>query len=419
MLAAWELATAVAPDQPEAWYELGDLLFHVGPQIGVAGAHRRAAEAFRRAVELDSSYAGPLVHLVDLSALAGDTAGLRRYGALYLAADSSAVAADFVRWRVAVGMGDRDDLRNLRGRFDKMNTESLRRILGTMQLDAIGWEDVDRVADALRRNPGESIARVEAIFMLRNLALNRGHPHAADMLAQQMDPDHAEPGWMRIEDALFSDGDSAVAAAAARELEPSVDALTGRAVVGSGERAVEICVVNLWRLTRGEGRGVANAISALRSSASRSLAPGLAARATLCAALLDAMLASADDRADAGVALNRVDSMELAVPHLTGGDYVARSLLLAPLRAARGDRAGALAAVRRRGYSWLMTRYLSSYLLEEGRLAALTGDRAAAIRAYQRYLVLRSDPEPALRGQADSVRVALRELERGSPAGVH
>jgi DNA-binding SARP family transcriptional activator len=416
VLAAWELATAVAPDQPEAWYELGDLLFHVGPQLAVAGAHRRAAEAFRRAVELDSSYAGPLAHLVDLSALTGDTTGLRRYGVLYLAADSSADAADFVRWRVAVGVGDRDALRVLRGRFDRMDTESLRRILGTMQLDAIGWEDVDRVAEALRRNPGESIARTEAAFMVRNLALNRGRPHEGSALARQIDPGHEWGwGWLRIEDALFTDGDTATAVAAARDLETSADALPASGVVGSGEQALEVCILNLWRMARGERRGVPRAVVALRSTAA--LGTEAAARAMLCAAMLDAMLASVEDRGDADVTLNRVDSMELAVPNLTGGDYVARNLILARLHEVRGDRAGALAAVRRRGYSWLMTPYLSTFFREEGRLAALTGDRTGAIRAYQRYLTLRSDPEPELRGQVDGVRAELRALQRGLPQG--
>ena len=420
VLAAWELATAVAPDQPEAWYELGDALFHVGPQIAVTGAHRRAAEAFRRAVELDSSYAGPLAHLVELSALAGDTANLRRDGALYLAADSSAVAADFVRWRVAVGLGDRDALRLLRGRFDRMHTESLRRILGTMQLDAIGWEDVDRVADALRRNPGESVARLEATFMLRNLALNRGRPREASMLERQLDPDHdpARWRWLRIEEAIFGDGDTATAAAAARELEPSADGRPIRDVTGSDGQVWDICLVNLWRMTRGESRGVPSAIAALRSSASLSLASADVARLMLCAALLDAMLASAEDRGDADLALNRLDSMELAVPHGLGGSFVTRNLVLARLHEARGDRAGALAAVRRRVYSWLETPYLSSFFREEGRLAALTGDRAGAIRAYQRYLIMRSDPEPELQGQVDGVRAAMHGLQGGSPQGV-
>ena len=276
-----------------------------------------------------------------------------------------------------------------------------------------------RVADALRRNPGESIERKEALFMLRNLALNRGRPHEASDLTQRIDPYHQNGGWLGIEESMFADGDTAAAAAAAHELEASLTALPPGGATASWEQALYICVVNLWRMTRGDRQGIARGITSLRSSASESLPPEAAARAMLCAATLDAMLASAENRADADLALNRVDSMELAVPNLSGGDYVARSLLLARLHEVRGDRAGALAAVRRRGYSWLMTPYVSTFFREEGRLAALTGDRAGAIGAYQRYLTLRSDPEPELRGQVEEVRAALHELQQGSPQEVH
>ena len=47
------------------------------------------------------------------------------------------------------------------------------------------------------------------------------------------------------------------------------------------------------------------------------------------------------------------------------------------------------------------------YRREEGRLAAQLGDTAGAIRAYRHYLALRSDPEPRLRAQADTVRMEL------------
>jgi hypothetical protein len=73
---------------------------------------------------------------------------------------------------------------------------------------------------------------------------------------------------------------------------------------------------------------------------------------------------------------------------------------------------GALAAVRRRVYGLGMRYYLSTYLRQEGRLAALTGDRAGAIRAYQHYLALREDPEPPLRSDRDSVRAEVARLVR-------
>jgi hypothetical protein len=54
--------------------------------------------------------------------------------------------------------------------------------------------------------------------------------------------------------------------------------------------------------------------------------------------------------------------------------------------------------------------YLSTFLREEGRLAALTGDTAGAIRAYEHFLMLRPDPEPEMRPESDQVREELAKL---------
>jgi hypothetical protein len=86
------------------------------------------------------------------------------------------------------------------------------------------------------------------------------------------------------------------------------------------------------------------------------------------------------------------------------------NLVIAQLKEDRGDRAGALAATRRRLYFQAEPLFLSTYLREEGRLAALTGDRAGAIRAYQHYLALRANPEPAMRPQVERVRTELGQL---------
>jgi hypothetical protein len=53
-----------------------------------------------------------------------------------------------------------------------------------------------------------------------------------------------------------------------------------------------------------------------------------------------------------------------------------------------------------------------TYHREEGRLAALNGDREGAIRAYRRYLALRSGAEPRLQRQVAQVRAQLEALER-------
>lgn len=63
--------------------------------------------------------------------------------------------------------------------------------------------------------------------------------------------------------------------------------------------------------------------------------------------------------------------------------------------------------------SYYSTMLLAARIREEGRLAALTGDREGAIAAYEHYLALRSDPEPAVEDEVEAVRAALRELRDG------
>jgi hypothetical protein len=89
------------------------------------------------------------------------------------------------------------------------------------------------------------------------------------------------------------------------------------------------------------------------------------------------------------------------------------NLVLARWYADRGEFPRGLAAARRLGYhpnaSYAALR--PAYLLEEGRLAALVGDTAGAIRAYQHYLRLRDQPDPGpMREQVDGVRAHLAEL---------
>ncbi len=49
----------------------------------------------------------------------------------------------------------------------------------------------------------------------------------------------------------------------------------------------------------------------------------------------------------------------------------------------------------------------------EGRLATATGDTARAIRAYERYLKIRQDPELEVMPEVEAVRAALAELRGG------
>jgi serine/threonine-protein kinase len=433
-LGAWERAVDLAPDQPDRWYELGDVYYHDGPYLQIESARRRAAEAFRRSVALDSG-TGPLGHLLEIAVLDDDTAAVRRLGALYLAHDSSGELLGFYRWRIAQGLHDDRALIALRAQYGRMSLQSLWRIMNHAVLDAGRLEDAESAAVAIRASAGRSSDWQRSKTYLHAFELNRGRPSAA--LADTAGSDEAEYGphaalYERVLDALYGDGESASGGQAALELARRA----GRpASGGSDARAVvqtDLCVATLWRLSHGELAGAAQAIGRLRSRAPDDSPPSLTSN-SVCAALLEAKLAAATGAAGATAALDRLDSIIRSGP---GGQrngpavaftlspaYIRSTVGISPvgfedfvnlevarLRERQGDRRAALMVVRRRTYSYHLTDYLAAHLREEGRLAALTGDRSEAVRAYRHYLALRSDPEPALRPAVEAVRAELAKL---------
>ena len=433
-LDAWERAVDLAPDQPDRWYELGDVYFHEGPYLQIASARRRAAEAFRRSVALDSGTA-PLGHLLEIAVLDDDTAAVRRLGALYVAHDSSGELLGFYRWRIAQGLHDDRALTALRAQYGQMSLQSVWRIMNYAVLDGRRLEDAESAAVAIRANAGRSSDWQRSKTYLHAFDLNRGRPSAA--LADTADSDEAEYGphaalYERVLDALYGDGDTVSGGQAALELARAA----GRpASGGSDARAVaqtDLCVATLWRLSHGELGGAAQALVRLRSRAPGDSPPSLTSN-SVCAALLEAKLAAASGAAGATAALDRLDSLIRtgpggqrngpAVAFTLSPAYIRSTVGISPcgfedfvnlevarLRERHGDRRAALAAVRRRSYSYHLTDYLTAQLREEGRLAALTGDRAGAVRAYRHYLALRSDPEPALRPAVEAVRAELAKL---------
>jgi hypothetical protein len=138
---------------------------------------------------------------------------------------------------------------------------------------------------------------------------------------------------------------------------------------------------------------------------------------TLCAALLDAERATALGLPNARSKLDSADVasrlFEITLPGLGANLRVAHAAEL------QGDLSLALRAVRRRAgvYGMFPSWYLSTYLREEGRLAALTGDTAGAVAAYRHYLALRPQPEPQTRPEVEAVRARLAQLAPGGSRG--
>jgi serine/threonine-protein kinase len=433
-LAWWERAVNLAPDQPERWYELGDLYFHEGFYLQVESTRRRAADAFRRSAALDSGSA-PLGHLVEIALLENDSAAVRRLAPLYLARDSSGELLGFYHWRIAEGLHDEPALTALRARFRQTPLPSLWRIMNHAVLDGNHMEDAESAAVAIRATAGRSSDWQRSKTYLHAFEINRGHPAKALGDTARADEDEYAPHtalYERILDATYGGGGAANAAQAARELTritagPAPEAGDARAVAQT-----DLCVLTLWRLAHAELAGAAGAITRLRSRA-RGDSPASLTTNTVCAALLEAKFAAASGAPGAAAALDHLDTLMRNGP---GGQrngpsiaftlspaYVRSTVGISPvgfedfanlevarLRERQGNLRAALSAVRRRPYSYHLTDYLAPHLREEGRLAALTGDTAGAVRAYTHYLALRSDPEPPLRPEAETIRAELAKL---------
>jgi hypothetical protein len=127
--------------------------------------------------------------------------------------------------------------------------------------------------------------------------------------------------------------------------------------------------------------------------------------------ILEAQIAARRRDPAAAARLHELDSV-LANP-LDAWMPSLGNLVAAQLHEARGELGAALAAARRRSWGLVCPHYVVSHR-EEGRLAALTGDTAGAIRAYRRYLALRGDAEPRLQPRVRQVRSALAALEHAT-----
>jgi serine/threonine-protein kinase len=414
-LAAWERVVEASPDQPEAQYELADLLFHFGPAFDADDSWNRAARGFARAVALDSTFSPPLEHLIELAAITHDTTSLRTLSGLYLSRHPQADNADYVRWRLATETGDTAAQAAVRARFDRQPMEQLLDIAQVALYDGIALEDADRAVALIL---GKSQTRTEqaiALLRARVFGLNRGRPEtvASHIAALQS---YLPPGmlhvrlYFRVLDALYWDGDAAAASRAVSELAVVAQARPARAGPDRASQLLDICVTELWRLKRGDARTVERAVSQLRDGT------GMGDQAylgQLCAGVLDALHSALENRGDVAKKIERLDSLARArvdgLPPSTTLTQAA-NLELARLQESRGNLAGALRALRRREYFFWDLTFFSTALREEGRIATLTGDRASAIRAYQHYLAIRSDPEPSQRAEVQQVRSELATL---------
>ncbi len=401
-LALAERAVSVMPSDPELWEIVADLYFHRGEYLGISDAWQRADAGFRRALAIDSSRAGPLQHVIQMLAVAGDTTELPTLATRYFQQDSTSELSLFLQWLVAVVRGDSVRRRHVREIFDSTAYLGIQ-VADLGESHGLGLDDVDEALAASRRRAATDNQRLYTNLKSSFRALNKGHPSEAEVFLHAVDSKGT-----RMMAALFWDGDTAAAQRVAHEVEalarePLPDDRATRSLHGRA-----ICLAGLWQLAHDDTTRAVEHLDRLKRESPAGDTTALAAAKRTCAVLLDASLAS-DRNEDRALALiERLDSLARRGPVFW--EVIPLNLIIARLFERHGEYARALAAARRRPY-WYGTfsgnAFLTAFLETEGRVAALVGDTAAAVDAYQLYLSLRSDPEPHLADKRKAIGADL------------
>ena len=389
-----ERATQVMPDNAEAWYYLGDQLFHVGLLADLPDPMSRAKDAFLRAFQLDSLYGAPVQHLLSAAIAEHDTAGAALWLKRAIALDSSdAAVTGLLRWGVASIRGDVAGLRQQIVLSETVNGLA-RYLLQYLPLDTAVGSNRERLSAAMLRHASSSTERRDAMRWIMYSLWNAGRPGEAARWSDSMGVYGEPPLLVALQHTwgnTLMGGDWA-SAASLSSVSPS-DPYTqfGNEVV---------------RLARGDASSVDRTVAAIRRSAGQ----GETANPEIprMADVLDAWGAATKRAPDAGKAIEKADSAARGWQLREE----AWSLILGRAWAELGQFDRALVSIRRRhnalGYPSMIG--LAEAMRLEGKIAAKAGDRSGAILAYERYLLLRRDPEPVMIPQRDSVVAELAAL---------
>ncbi|HZN97566.1 MAG TPA: hypothetical protein VFB61_07555, partial [Gemmatimonadales bacterium] len=411
LLEARERAVRAVPDRADSWYQLGDEYHHWGTVLGYEDAWDRANAAFRRALELDSTFVGALVHLTERAAGRGDTAGLRHYGTLGLRADSLGGTSEYFRLIMALGLRDSLALEAFSAGFDRMKERTLRWV--SFVWPSYGWpvEDARRALTVVRSHASTRPERFIGLLFAHDLAMNAGRIKEGLALTSELPKvsDDNPRGHLhaRVTDGIYWDGDGRAAAEAADQLVRWADAPLARDSAQREQQYGDICMLEQWRLHQGNLKTTTAAITKLRPARQTHSGSEFAFR---CALMLEAWSATLRKTPEASLVLSQLDSvLETGPPEWFSTQWA--NLLVSRLFEMQGDLPRAIGAIRRANVFALgHTGYLSTYLREQGRLHALIGDRDRATRAYQHYLALRTNPDAPLQPQVDEVRAELALL---------
>ncbi|MEZ4413144.1 MAG: protein kinase [Gemmatimonadales bacterium] len=379
-----EKAAQSMPESADAWYWLGDALFHGGRLADIPDPEARARQAFEKAFDLDSLYGGPITHLARLSFVTGDTAAQRLWTRRQIALDSTAESVPAARWDLLQSSRDAAGVKAFLAALPSQPINTPRAILFQNPRDSVTIANQPELLDVVHQLATNRAERNDMAFSRWFYLLNGGKPNEANRWLDTLRT--INPGAARLQSvlgAIWYGGN-----------EPD------SAMVADNPGAY-----NALRLSQGDLSVAPAVLKEAREAAAKDTLQGFWYH---WAPLVEAWVAVEEGRPDADRLLDVADSLWRG----REGFSAVASLQLARLYEKQGRTDRALRAVRRRfspNGEPEPPGLAEAYRLE-GQYAAKLGDRADAIRAYRNYLRMRVDPEPSKIPQRDSVRAELAKV---------
>jgi tetratricopeptide (TPR) repeat protein len=381
VIEAFETLTIAYPDMVEAWYQLGDALFHFGARADIEKPLDKAMAAWARVLALDSTYAPALEHQIAVFAAREDTASLRRVARLLYDRNPEVRVTTGGALVAAQALHDEKWLAELLENLAAFAEAEVGKAVEYSIAARIPQDHVDTLLARLDRSGSAGAQTTAYVSMVQ---IQRGRPAAAAQSIRSS----KEAVWLSpvilFVAASNLDADRETAERAAHDLAGALGASAKTMA-----EAANLCALEQWRVQNGDLSTVAQSLVKLRAFAAEN--PARSSSVGSCSYALDVMVHSANGSPQLRTAVQAADSVVLngALQNV----WYERLLLVTVQGYQRlEDRQNALKVARRAGPETSMN--FASVILERARLAGQLGQREEAIESYQRYLKLRSRAEP-------------------------
>ncbi|MEX2530489.1 MAG: hypothetical protein WD960_06935 [Gemmatimonadota bacterium] len=415
-IAVLEHLTRAQPDRVEAWYWLGEAVFHTRGIVFDELWAGRVRRVFEKVLELDPSYYPALDHLILLETMWGTPEGIRGTAErIYERPDGGRtlpVYHGLARGEPYLTL-DVDSLPAADPNWISLLPWAPVYHPDQAPADFIPW--LDAAFEEVRQRIGIDISFERALRAEYHINLAIGRPARAESVREESIRLglRARHDRIAIYDALWAGVALDDAAEAVRQIDARLRTVRGASLSLLDARS--LAAAEIWRYRQDPAYAESTAVASLRAAAAGVPHPQsleLEAFALIIEAW--AQVRKEDPRAKASLA--RLVGILDEGPR--GDVVIPRALFAAAaIHEELGDVPGALEVLDRTGLGITSPEeYIGPIFRQRGRLAALAGDVPRAIHEYRRWLNLQVGAEASMLPEVEAVRAELAQLQ-GESAG--